>query len=97
MNVMSTHLFECIIKWLSEVLYYMHYTQRLKDLREDRDINQGVIASELGTTQQQYSLYERGIRKLNVEQIIELCKFYNVSADYLLGLTDDFKPLPKKS
>ena len=75
----------------------MHYTQRLKDLREDRDINQGVIASELGTTQQQYSLYERGIRKLNVEQIIELCKFYNVSDDYLLGLTDDFKPLPKKS
>ena len=75
----------------------MHYTQRLKDLREDRDIKQGVIASELGTTQQQYSLYERGIRKLNVEQIIELCKFYNVSADYLLGLTDDFKPLPKKS
>lgn len=74
----------------------MYYTQRLKDLREDKDFNQGRIAEILKTTQQQYSLYETGKRKMSVDQIITLCKFYNVSADYLLGFTNEYKTLPKK-
>ncbi len=74
----------------------MYYTQRLKDLREDRDLHQADIAEVLDTTQQQYSLYETGKRKMDVEQIIKICEFYNISADYLLGFTNDAKPLPKK-
>ncbi len=74
----------------------MYYTQRLKDLREDRDLHQADIAAGLDTTQQQYSLYETGKRKMDVEQIIKICEFYNISADYLLGFTNDAKPLPKK-
>ena len=50
----------------------MYYTQRLKDLREDRDLHQADIAAVLDTTQQQYSLYETGKRKMDVEQIIRL-------------------------
>ncbi len=74
----------------------MYYTQRLKDLREDRDLHQADIAEVLDTTQQQYSLYETGKRKMDVEQIIKICEFYNISADYLLGFTNGAKPLPKK-
>ena len=74
----------------------MYYTQRLKDLREDRDLHQADLAEVLDTSQQQYSLYETGKRKMDVEQIIKICEFYNISADYLLGFTNEAKPLPKK-
>ncbi len=66
----------------------MHYTQRMEDLREDHDLKQEAVALVLGITRQQYQLYESGKRKLPFDKLIHLCKFYNVSADYLLGLTD---------
>ena len=62
------------------------YNEKLKELREDRDLFQKDIAELLNTTQQYYSEYEKGNRKLPVEHLITLCKFYNVSADYILGL-----------
>ncbi len=61
---------------------------RMRDLREDRDLKQDDIANILKITRQQYQLYESGKRKLPIDLLIELCKFYNVSADYILGLTD---------
>lgn len=64
----------------------MYYTNRLKDLREDKDLKQAEIAAVLNMTRQQYQLYESGKRKLPIEKLIMLCKFYNVSADYILGL-----------
>lgn len=70
----------------------MHYTQRLKDLREDSDQKQETIAKILKITRQQYQLYESGKRKLPIDKLIELCKYYNVSSDYILGLTNDPKP-----
>lgn len=66
----------------------MHYTQRMEDLRKDHDLKQEAVAITLGITRQQYQLYESGKRKLPIDKLIHLCKFYNVSADYLLGLTD---------
>lgn len=66
----------------------MHFTKRMRDLREDRDLKQDDIANILKITRQQYQLYESGKRKLPIDQLIQLCKFYNVSADYILGLTD---------
>lgn len=61
---------------------------RIKELREDSDIKQKEIANILNITQQQYSLYENGIREPKLEHIIKLCLFYNVTADYILNLPE---------
>lgn len=74
----------------------MNYTQRLKDLREDKDLTQEQIAMILKTTQGYYSKYELGKRELPIHHLITLCIFYNVSADYILGFTNEKKELPKK-
>ena len=66
----------------------MHYTQRLKDLREDNDLKQEAVAIILNITRQQYQLYESGKRKLPIDKLMLLCKYYNVSADYILGFTN---------
>lgn len=66
----------------------MYLYQRIRDLREDRDIPQREIAALLNTTVQQYSLYERGVRELPLHHAITLAKFYNVSLDYMVGLSN---------
>ena len=71
----------------------MAYYPRLKDLREDCDKTQNQIAEILFITQQQYSLYERGYREIPSSALITLAKFYDVSVDYILGLTDNPKQL----
>ena len=70
------------------------YAQILRDLREDKDLYQKDIAEILKTTQSYYSQYENGKRALPIEHLITLCKYYNVSADYILGLPD--LPYPKR-
>lgn len=67
---------------------YMFF-QRLKDLREDMDMNQTQIAELLFTSQTVYSRYERGARTIPVEHLIILADFYNVSVDYILGRTNN--------
>lgn len=69
--------------------------ERLKGLREDRDLLQKDIAKFLDVTQVAYSCYEIGRRQIPIEALIKLAKFYNVSVDYILGLTDERKPYPK--
>jgi len=64
------------------------YFQRLKDLREDKDMNQTQIAELLFTKQTVYSRYERGFQTIPVEHLIILADFYNVSTDYILGRTN---------
>lgn len=64
------------------------YRRRLKDLREDADKSQAQIAEILGTSQTMYSRYERGALELPLRHFITLCKYYRVSADYLLGFSD---------
>ena len=66
----------------------VYYYQRLKDLREDKDLTQREIAKFLETTAQQYSLWERGDREIPFHHAITLAKFYKVSLDYLAGLTN---------
>lgn len=63
--------------------------QRLQDLREDRDLKQVEIAELLETTQKQYSRWETGEYQIPLDKIVHLAKFYNVSLDYLAGLTND--------
>ena len=65
-----------------------YYYQRLKDLREDGEIKQQEIAALLGTTQQTYSLWERGEREIPFHHVITLAKYYKVSIDYIAGLTN---------
>lgn len=65
------------------------YSERLRDLREDKDLKQKDLAEILETTQQVYSRYENGINELPIHHLITLSKFYNVSTDYILGLTDN--------
>ncbi|MBQ3519669.1 MAG: helix-turn-helix transcriptional regulator [Clostridia bacterium] len=65
-----------------------NYIEIIKDLREDHDKTQREVAEYLGTTQQVYSRYEKGENEIPVRHIISLCKYYNVSADYILGLDE---------
>lgn len=67
------------------------YFQRLRDLREDKDLNQTQIAELLFTSQTVYSRYERGVRTIPVEHLLILADFYDVSTDYILGRTNNKK------
>ncbi len=70
------------------------YLKALRDLREDKDLKQSNIADILKMKQPQYARYESGQRDIPLEHLVALCKFYNVSADYILGLPD--LPYPKR-
>ena len=62
------------------------YWEILRDLREDMDLKQSTVAKVLGTTQQVYSRYENGINEMPIRHLRTLCRYYRVSADYVLGL-----------
>ncbi len=62
--------------------------ERIRDLREDKDLNQSQIAKILNISQSTYSRYENGNLDVPTEVLIALSKFYNVSVDYILGLRD---------
>ena len=66
----------------------MFVYKRVRDLREDHDKTQQEIAEVLGTSQTMYARYERGANELPLRHLIALCKYYGVSADYILGLID---------
>lgn len=67
---------------------------RIRDLREDADLTQRQIAAHLGMSQTGYSKYETGENDIPTSVLIKLALFYNVSIDYLLGLSDIKKRTP---
>lgn len=67
----------------------MQYYPRLRDLREDKDLTQEQLVKILKMHKTTYTNYEQGKREPPFELIIRLAKFYNVSIDYIAGLTDD--------
>ena len=69
------------------------YLRRLRDLREDHDLSQEQIAELLGIQQTEYSRYERGAQTIPLQHLVTLAKYYTVSTDYMLGLTDNPKKL----
>ncbi len=69
---------------------------RLKEIREDNDLTQTRIAEYLHIKQNTYSQYENEQRAIGTDMLIKLAAFYNTSVDYLLGLTDEKKPYPRK-
>lgn len=74
----------------------MKYYERLKDVREDRDLTQTDIANLLKTTRQQISKWEIGEQMMGVDKYIKLAIYYNISVDYLLGLIDTPRKLYEK-
>jgi transcriptional regulator with XRE-family HTH domain len=71
----------------------MNYYQRLRDIREDRDLTQAAIAQVLGIKQSDYSKYELGKHMMGIDKYLVLAKYYNVSIDYLAGAIDEVRPL----
>ena len=69
---------------------------RLRDLREDRDLTQWEISQMLRCDQSLYSKYERGERELPLRLAEKLACYYGTSIDYLIGLTDEIAPYPRR-
>ena len=72
----------------------MDYMVRMRNLREDSDLTQQEVATMLGTSQTMYARYERGANEMPIRHLIRLAKYYDVSTDYLLGLTKDRRKFP---
>lgn len=72
----------------------MNYRERIKNTREDRDLTQAQIGKLLNKSQQGYNHIETGRAELKIDDLVLLCKYYNLSADYLIGLID--KPISYK-
>ena len=71
---------------------FMDYRTRIKNIREDNDLTQAEIGKILQKSQQGYNHIEAGRAELKIDDLVKLCKFYNVSADFLIGLIDEPKP-----
>lgn len=69
---------------------------RIKDLREDTDLSQEALGKCINVPQRTYSYYENGQRMIPPRVLCALAEFYGVSVDYILGLTDERKPYPRK-
>lgn len=65
----------------------LNYRTRLRNVREDRDLTQAELGKVLNKSQQGYSHIEAGRAELKIDDLVKLCKYYNLSADYLIGLT----------
>lgn len=66
-----------------------YYYRRLRDLREDHDMNQQQVADYLGIKRTQYLRYEKGYQEIPTRMVISLSRLYKTSTDYILGVTDD--------
>lgn len=91
----SEKLINVNIKYSDILKYSRGDFMRLKELREDNDITQAEIAKILNCRQNSYSNWEREIHEIPLESLKRLCLFYNVSADYILGLPAGL-PYPKR-
>lgn len=93
----------CMIKWkifLKLMIYntmrgddVMAYYPRLRDLREDNDLTQNQVVQDLQIHKTTYTNYEQGKREIPLNLAIQLSKYYNVSLDYIAGLTNEKRPL----
>lgn len=72
----------------------MDYRERLRNIREDRDLTQAKIGEVLNKSQQGYNHIEIGRAELKIDDLVTLCRFYDLSADYIIGLTN--KPVSFK-
>ena len=73
----------------------MDYRTRIRNIREDNDLTQAEIGRLLQKSQQGYNHIETGRAELKIEDLVILCRFYNISADYMIGLSDTPSPIKK--
>ena len=66
----------------------MDYRTRMRNLREDRDLTQRAVGAVINKSQQGYSHIEEGRAELKIDDLIKLCRFYGVSADYFIGMSE---------
>ena len=69
----------------------MDYRERMRNLREDRDLSQEELGKVINKSQQGYNHIEMGRAELKIDDLKLLCRFYNLSSDYLIGLSDEVK------
>ncbi|MBR6801430.1 MAG: helix-turn-helix transcriptional regulator [Eubacteriaceae bacterium] len=74
----------------------MKYTDRIRALREDSDLNQTEVSKIIHVAQTTYSDYEKGKVRIPIECLIELAKFYNVDMNYISGVSDIKNHFPYK-
>ncbi len=74
----------------------MYYTERLQWVRDCKNVTQKEIAEYLGIKQQQYARYEKGINIMPITYLPKICEYLDISADYLLGLTDEMISYKRK-
>lgn len=70
--------------------------ERIRNLREDKDLTQQQVADMLFVNRRTYAAYENGVNSMTPETLVKIAKLHNVSVDYLLELTDNPNPYPKK-
>ena len=75
-------------------LYY--YAEVIKELRQDNKLKQEDVAKAIGVNQQVYSRYELGKNEMPIRHLISICKFYNVTSDYVLGLKREHDNIVKR-
>ena len=75
----------------NEVREVADYRERLRNIREDRDLTQAELGKLLNKSQQGYNHIEAGRAELKIDDLIKICRFYNLSADYIIGLTNHKK------
>ncbi len=74
----------------------MDYRQKFKQLRTDRDLTQQQIAEICNVSDATVGHWENLKREMNIDSIVKLCRFYNISPEYIFGFTDELKTLPDK-
>ena len=74
----------------------MDYRERIRNVREDRDLTQAEIGRLLNKSQQGYNHIEAGRAELKIEDLVTLCRFYDLSADDLIGLVDKLSSFHEK-
>lgn len=67
------------------------YRTRLRNIREDRDLTQADVGKVLNKSQQGYNHIEAGRAELKIDDLVKLCQFYNLSADYMIGLSNEVR------
>lgn len=77
---------------MTERVIVLDYRKRLRDIREDRDYTQAEIGKLINKSQQGYNHIEAGRAELKIDDLIKLCRFYDLSADYIIGLTNIQRP-----
>lgn len=74
----------------------MDYRNKLRALREDHDLTQSELGQVINKSQQGYNHIEAGRAELKIDDLVKLCRFYDLSADYIIGLTDNPKSYREK-